>query len=85
MKGDITRYIRLKAINNIKCDNGELPLIIASLILTPKIKIGTIKGKINRGNNIAPFLAPKIKAAPIMPIKDMLNPPIDILKIIHGI
>ena len=56
-----------------------------SLTPTPNIKIGIIKGKIITGNKTFPLLAPRIKAAPIIPIKHMLNPPIYILNISHGI
>ena len=46
----------------------------ASFIPTPNIKIGIINGMINTGSKAFPLLAPNTKAAPMMPIKDMLNP-----------
>ena len=85
MKGDITKYISVKAINNSKLLIGSSFIFIASLIPTPNIKIGIIRGMINIGNKIFPLFAPKTKEAPIKPTKDIASPPIVMLASNQGV
>ena len=60
-------------------------MITVSLIPTPNIKIGIIKGMINIGNKIFPLFAPKVRAEPIIPISEIERPPTNILIRSHGI
>jgi len=85
MKGDITKYISVKAINSSKLLIGSSSIFIASLIPTPNIKIGIIRGMINIGNKIFPLFAPNTNEAPIKPTKDIASPPIVMLASNQGV
>ena len=84
IKGEITKYINVKATNNSKLLIGSASIFIASLTPTPNIKIGITRGMINIGNKIFPLFAPNISEAPFKPIKDIAKLPIVIVKSNQG-
>ena len=85
INGDVTKYIRVNAINKNKLPYGDSFIFIASLTPTPNIKIGVIRGMINIGNKIFPLLAPNISAEPFNPINAIARLPAEILIISQGI
>ena len=68
-QGQRIRLTRNKLPKNNNCDLLDKLIIAVSTALTPNIKIGMNKGRINSDSNTPLRRDPKISEAPIDPIK----------------